>query len=86
MSEGTLDQLFLSLRLASLENYLEQNEPLPFILDDLLVNFDDKRTAETLQVLGEFAENTQILFFTHHASLVELAEQTIAGSNIIYLE
>jgi uncharacterized protein YhaN len=86
MSEGTRDQLYLSLRLASLENYLEQNEPLPFILDDLLVNFDDKRAAETLKVLGKFAEKTQILFFTHHTSLVELAKQTITGSNIIYLE
>jgi uncharacterized protein YhaN len=45
-----------------------------------------KRGAETLKVLGEFAEKTQILFFTHHTSLVELAKQTITGSNIIYLE
>ena len=85
MSDGTLDQLYLSLRLASLEKYLEQNEPLPFILDDLLVNFDDIRSAETLQVLGEFAQKTQVLFFTHHQSLVELAQKVIPQSEMISL-
>ncbi len=77
MSDGTLDQLYLSLRLASLERYLEQNKPLPFILDDLLVNFDDPRAAETLKVLGEFSRKTQVLFFTHHHSLKELAKTAI---------
>lgn len=72
MSDGTLDQLYLSLRLASLQRYLEQHEPLPFILDDLLVNFDDIRAAETLKVLAEFASKTQVLFFTHHRSLLDL--------------
>ena len=75
----------LSLRLASLEKYLEQNEPLPVILDDLLVNFDDRRSAETLQVLGEFAQKTQVLFFTHHQSLVDLAREVVPRSKIISL-
>lgn len=86
MSDGTLDQLFLGLRLASLERYLAQNEPLPFILDDLLVNFDDVRAAETMKVLGEFARKTQVLFFTHHLSLVELAERVIPQVNKVTLQ
>ena len=44
MSEGTCDQAYLALRLASLEIYLENHEPLPFIVDDILVNFDDARS------------------------------------------
>ncbi|NLJ76772.1 MAG: AAA family ATPase [Peptococcaceae bacterium] len=86
MSDGTLDQLFLSLRLASLGRYLAKNEPLPFILDDLLVNFDDVRAAETMKVLGEFARKTQVLFFTHHLSLVELAERVIPQVNKVILQ
>lgn len=86
MSDGTLDQLYLSLRLASLERYLEQNEPLPFILDDLLVNFDDPRAAETLKVLDEFADRTQVLFFTHHRSLAELARKAAPRSKTITLD
>ncbi len=85
MSDGTLDQLYLSLRLASLERYLEHSEPLPFILDDLLVNFDRLRAAETLKVLGEFASKTQVLFFTHHESFVELARETLPLKGIITL-
>ncbi len=83
MSDGTLDQLYLSLRLASLEKYLEEKEPLPFILDDLLVNFDDIRAAETLKVLGEFAQKTQVLFFTHHRSMLELADKTTQCINLL---
>lgn len=85
MSDGTLDQFYLSLRLASLERYLEQNEPLPFILDDLLVNFDDRRAEETLKVLGEFASKTQVIFFTHHQGFVDMVKKIIPGYREITL-
>jgi uncharacterized protein YhaN len=74
MSDGTRDQLYLSLRLASLEKYLEGSEPMPFIVDDILVNFDDRRAAATLGALAELSKKTQVLFFTHHGRLAELAQ------------
>jgi uncharacterized protein YhaN len=74
MSDGTRDQLYLSLRLASLEKYLEGSEPMPFVVDDILVNFDDQRAAATLGALAELSKKTQVLFFTHHGRLVELAQ------------
>ena len=74
MSDGTRDQLYLSLRLASLEKYLEASEPMPFVVDDILVNFDDQRAAATLGALAELSKKTQVLFFTHHGRLVELAQ------------
>ena len=52
LSDGTRDQLYLSLRIASLEHHLETNPPLPFIVDDILVQFDDARAAAALQVLA----------------------------------
>ena len=75
MSDGTADQLFLALRLASLEQYLEHNEPLPFIVDDILLRFDDERSLATLKVLGELSQRTQVIFFTHHRHLVDLVEK-----------
>ncbi len=78
LSEGSCDQLYLSLRLASLENYLKENEPLPFIIDDILINFDDRRAQAALRVLNELTEKTQVIFFTHHKHLVDIAEATIA--------
>jgi uncharacterized protein YhaN len=77
MSDGTTDQLYLSLRLSSLESYLDNNEPMPFIVDDILIKFDNERAMATLQVLAELSKKTQVIFFTHHRHLVELAEASI---------
>jgi uncharacterized protein YhaN len=73
MSDGTADQLYLALRLASLEQFLENNEPLPFVVDDILLRFDDKRALATLEVLADLSEKTQVIFFTHHKHLLDLA-------------
>lgn len=74
MSQGTRDQLFLSLRLAAIEQHIASRGPLPVIVDDLLVQFDDDRALATLEVLTELATRTQVLFFTHHQHLVSLAQ------------
>ncbi len=74
MSDGTRDQLYLSLRLATLEKFLDNSEPMPFIVDDILIRFDDERAKATLDVLAELAKKTQVLFFTHHARLFEFAQ------------
>jgi uncharacterized protein YhaN len=79
MSEGTCDQLYLALRLASLETWLARNEPMPFIVDDILVSFDNRRAAATLEVLAELSARTQVIFFSHHEHLVDLAQECIPG-------
>ncbi len=70
LSEGTRDQLFLALRLAAIES---GGAGMPFIADDLLVNFDDRRARAALRVLAEFGATTQTILFTHHAHIAELA-------------
>lgn len=81
MSEGTRDQLYLALRLAALEHYLEDksHEPMPLILDDLLITFDDERAAAVLGALHELSRGTQVLLFTHHRHLLELARDTLGA-------
>jgi uncharacterized protein YhaN len=74
MSDGTRDQLYLALRLASLERYLASHEPLPFIVDDILIQFDDQRAKAALHILMELSRQTQVIFFTHHWRLAELAQ------------
>ncbi len=73
MSQGTRDQLFLALRLAAIEQHLESRGAIPVIIDDLLVQFDDDRAIATMQVLADLSRKTQVLFFTHHRHLIELA-------------
>ncbi|MGD9170888.1 MAG: chromosome segregation protein SMC, partial [Candidatus Thiodiazotropha sp.] len=75
MSSGTRDQLYLALRLASLEKYMKNAEPMPFIVDDILVDFDDDRSQSALKALAELAEKTQVILFTHHSQVVVQAKK-----------
>jgi uncharacterized protein YhaN len=79
MSEGTADQLFLALRLAALEQSVEAGVRLPFLADDLFVNFDDERSRAGFQVLAEVAQTTQVLFFTHHPHLAAIARDVVGA-------
>ena len=81
LSEGTRDQLFLALRIASVEHQLASSaESMPFVADDLFVNFDDERTRAGLRMLAGLAGKTQVLVFTHHAHVVELARAETRGA------
>lgn len=62
LSSGTRDQLFLALRIAALEQHLDAGgKSLPFIADDLFINFDDKRAAAAVGVLADLAGRTQVI-------------------------
>ena len=60
-SDGTMDQLYLSLRLAVAE---ELTPKAPLILDDALVRFDDTRMRSAVDILRKLAENRQVILFT----------------------
>jgi len=74
LSEGTRDQLFLALRLAGIAHQSQNNDALPIILDDVLVNFDNDRASAALEVLAELGQEMQVLCFTHHRHLADLAK------------
>ncbi len=60
-SDGTVDQLYLALRLAVAE---ELTPEAPLILDDALVRFDDKRMKAAVGILKEMAKDKQVICFT----------------------
>ncbi len=60
-SDGTVDQLYLSLRLASAEALAPA---APLILDDALVRFDDKRLNAAMEILKGMSEDRQVILFT----------------------
>lgn len=60
-SEGTVDQLYLALRLAVAEELTPQ---APLVLDDALVRFDDQRLRSALDILKEAAQHKQVILFT----------------------
>ncbi len=83
LSEGSADQLYLALRLASLETYLESHEPIPLVVDDILIQFDDNRATAALQALAELACRTQIVVFSHHEHVCRLAQACIDPDQLI---
>lgn len=74
-SSGTGDQVFLSIRLAMALSFGEQIEPLPIVLDDIFVRFDEERQRETLRFLMELGKTQQIFLFTCHARTMRIAEE-----------
>lgn len=73
MSDGSRDQLYLALRLATIEQHIKKEEPMPFVIDDILIGFDDDRTRVCLEVLAQLSTHIQVLLFTHHKRVLELA-------------
>ena len=64
LSCGTVDQLWLALRLAVLHAALPAGTPL--VLDDALVTFDDERLSRALELILRESETRQVLLFTCH--------------------
>ena len=64
LSAGTLDLLYLAVRLAVCELALPEGENCPLIIDDALVNLDEERTAKALELLGEISRTRQVILFT----------------------
>lgn len=73
LSSGTIDQAYLSLRLAAAE--LISSDPLPVFLDDSLAQFDDARTERAIGFLKEYSAGKQLILFTCHNSVYTLAKK-----------
>jgi uncharacterized protein YhaN len=83
MSEGTADQLYLALRLAALELRRASHPQMPLVLDDALITSDDQRVSNTLRALASFAEGGQVMLFTHHRHLIELAHNALQERELV---
>ncbi len=85
MSEGSRDQLYLALRLAALELQLGAGHALPFIADDLFINYDDSRARAGLAALARLSELTQVVFLSHHDHLLPLV-RSVFGDEVNVLD
>ena len=64
LSAGTLDLMYLAVRLAVCELALPEGEPCPLILDDALVNLDETRFQQAIELLKQIARDRQVILFT----------------------
>ena len=65
VSTGTIDQIYLAIRLSIIDNINRNADTLPLIFDDCFAMYDDERLEATLKFLYNRI-NTQILIFTCH--------------------
>ena len=86
MSEGTADQLYLALRLAALDLQRQRGVDLPVILDDVLMTSDDARAVCIFKALQTFSHAGQVIVFTHHQHLCDLARSCIAPEALAVVE
>ncbi|WP_455257559.1 ATP-binding protein [Peptoniphilus asaccharolyticus] len=61
LSNGTIDQLYLGLRLAVSEMLYKD---APIILDDHFIQYDDERCKETLKFLDRYSKIKQVIIFS----------------------
>lgn len=71
LSRGTVEQLFLAIRYALIDEYSQQYR-LPIMLDDVLVNFDEYRLASAIEIIKELAQKHQVIIFTCHPELTKI--------------
>ena len=83
LSRGTREQVYLCLRLGTLDYLDHGRESLPLILDEALVHWDAKRRRELYPVLRKVAERRQVVLFTCHA---ELAQEARAALDLAYID
>jgi len=81
LSKGTVDQIYLALRLAVMQVLSENSESIPMLLDDPFANYDDLRLAKAMQLLAHLSKDSQMILFTCRDDVKEAAEAT--GVHII---
>lgn len=82
LSQGTLDQVYLSLRLAIIDHLDAESERLPVFLDEVFVNWDPDRREAAFGLLREMAEERQLFFFTCHPHFAREAAERLEARHL----
>ena len=74
LSKGARFQLYLALRVAGYHELAKTRAPAPFVADDIMETFDHFRAEEALRLFAEMGRVGQVIYFTHHQHLAEIAK------------
>lgn len=85
LSGGTVDQMYLALRIALVQTIEKKTEKLPLIMDEILSQYDDARSLDTIRLLEEISKERQIVFFTCKSREIEMAK-FVCNNNINIIE
>jgi uncharacterized protein YhaN len=82
LSKGTVEQIYMALRLAAADIIFEQDKK-PILLDDAFAMYDNKRMGNTMQFMAENME--QVIIFSCHTREKLMAEKLGIDYNFIRL-
>lgn len=85
LSRGTAEQLYLAMRFALADSFVNQPN-MPIMMDDLFVNFDGKRLAQTLEILKPLTNRHQVLTLTCHEHIAQAIMRQIPEAELIHLD
>ena len=85
LSRGTREQLYLALRFGLIQTMGEEAEPLPVIVDEVLVNFDLERAQRAAAAFVELSRTNQVLVLTCHQWIVDLFKQAAPDAAVVDL-
>ena len=80
LSRGAREQLFLSLRFGLIRELGQRTEPLPVIVDEVLVNFDPERALQAAHAFVELSRTNQVLVFTCHPTVLDLFHRAVSSA------
>lgn len=83
LSEGTCDQVYLSLRMAALDLRQQAGVFMPVVLDDVLMTSDDARASNILKAIKAFSARHQVMVFTHHEHLIDLGLEAVPDLKVV---
>ncbi len=81
-SKGTRFQLYLALRVAGYQEFVQSRRPVPFIADDIMETFDDFRAEEAFKLFAGMAAMGQVIYLTHHRHLCDIARNVCPGVRV----
>jgi uncharacterized protein YhaN len=83
LSRGTAEQLYLAMRIALVEHLATRQEPLPLVMDDVLVNFDPTRAQRVARTIEDVARTRQVIYLTCHREVALRPTRTLElGPNV----
>ena len=82
MSQGTLDQIYLAIRLAIVDHLDDGRDRLPLFLDEVFVNWDRERRKSAFDVLATMSERRQLFFFTCHPYFAKEVADHLDGTRV----
>lgn len=86
LSGGTIDQIYLCLRIAAADMMTHGKENIPLFMDEIFAQYDDIRSGYALEYLNEAASSRQVVIFTCKRREIDIAREICRDKlNVIYI-